>query len=588
MNADKAPFILRRTRAWIVWKTCERNGTPTKLPFRCNGEAAKSNDPQTWDTFDAAVKCYQQGGYDGVGFVFSDADEFCGIDLDGCRNPETREFAPWAREIIERFDSYTEVSPSLTGAKIFCMGKNPFGSGKKFKVEGAPKMCEKEPAIEVYDCLRYFAVTGMRLGKVSGDPEPRQEALDWLAAKYAPEPAHPVQTEWYSEAAVLDRARKYLAKMPAAVSGQDGHGRTFNAACILTLGFGLPANEALGLLREYNQVCQPPWTDKELLHKISDSLKQPGERNYLRNQQPQRWDRVNVPSYKEPEPTPEAQIITLEAATRKYLETIKGGKTTLLELGLPSVDAAIGGGAEPGEMVILAARPSHGKSAVALQAVHYATALGIPVAFVSEEMSSLALGKRTVQFASNVPQEDWFKQEANVQRQVDEHFKGRAPCIVIESCRSAQRAAEEIRKAVETQGVKIAVVDYAQLLTGTGKTRYEQITNTSIVLRQLASGSKIVVVVLCQMSRAIESRPTFTPTISDLKDTGQLEQDADIVLFLCWPHRLDHKVDPTKYQFYIEKNRNRGITESLVECVFKPSRQMFVHQAPAAEDQREF
>ena len=80
---------------------------------------------------------------------------------------------------------------------------------------------------------------------------------------------------------VMHRARCYLAKLPAAVSGQGGHGATFRAACVLVIGFGLDRNQALAILREWNERCQPPWTEKELEHKVDDAMRQPGWRGYL-------------------------------------------------------------------------------------------------------------------------------------------------------------------------------------------------------------------------------------------------------------------------------------------------------------------
>ena len=80
---------------------------------------------------------------------------------------------------------------------------------------------------------------------------------------------------------VLDRARSYLSKLPPAISQQGGHAATFKAACRLVIGFGLDGEQALTLLRAWNESCQPPWTEKELAHKVDDALRQPGWRGYL-------------------------------------------------------------------------------------------------------------------------------------------------------------------------------------------------------------------------------------------------------------------------------------------------------------------
>ena len=73
-----------------------------------------------------------------------------------------------------------------------------------------------------------------------------------------------------------ERARRWVAKMPAAVSGQNGHAATFHVACVLVQGFGLAVQEALPILSEYNARCMPPWNERELLHKLDGAEKAPG------------------------------------------------------------------------------------------------------------------------------------------------------------------------------------------------------------------------------------------------------------------------------------------------------------------------
>lgn len=76
---------------------------------------------------------------------------------------------------------------------------------------------------------------------------------------------------------VVDRARRYLAKLPPAVQGQDGSGRTFAAACALVVGFGLSIEAATPLLAEYSDRCEPPWTEPELAHKLADARRKAEE-----------------------------------------------------------------------------------------------------------------------------------------------------------------------------------------------------------------------------------------------------------------------------------------------------------------------
>src|SRR5262245_28261184 len=121
LNQHKIPEALKALPNWVLWRTGERKAgdKPTKLPFQVNGQMAKADDATTWTGFAPTLECYQRGGYDGIGFEFGDRCGFVGVDLDGCRNPETGEVATWAKQIISQLDTYAEVSPTQTGVKLF-------------------------------------------------------------------------------------------------------------------------------------------------------------------------------------------------------------------------------------------------------------------------------------------------------------------------------------------------------------------------------------------------------------------------------------------------------------------------------------
>jgi replicative DNA helicase len=427
----------------------------------------------------------------------------------------------------------------------------------------------------MYDRSRYFAVTGFRL-QGPAEPQDRQPQLDELTAKYFP-PEHAPAQNFYAPAAVTERARKYLAKLPPAVSGSGGHNATFHAACVLVLGFGLDGSEALPILNEWNQLCQPPWSEKDLRHKLADAAKQSGERNYLRNVTPDRWDAVNVPTYKAPAPKPEPRVMTLTGAAGQFLDVLKSGRESLIDTGIAGgeFDYAIGGGVEPGEMLIVAALSGHGKSAVGLQFAHWRTSQGMPGIIISEEMGALAIGKRALQFLSEIHQEHWRTSIDQVGQELTSYRASHAECILVESCRTVDAACEQIEKAVTEHDAKFAIVDYAQLLQSTGRTRYEQVSNTSTALRQLATRTGIVLFLLAQLNRELVKRGgAFVPQTSDLRDSGQLEQDADVLAFCVWPHRLDDKRDPNEYQIFVRKCRNRPINQTFLQVQFNPCRQM--------------
>jgi primase-polymerase (primpol)-like protein len=92
LNFDRVPQSLRSRDQWVLWNLAERDGKPTKIPVQADGAAAKSNDPKTWATFATVREAFGRGGFTGIGFMFSAADAFCGIDLDGCRDPQTGRF----------------------------------------------------------------------------------------------------------------------------------------------------------------------------------------------------------------------------------------------------------------------------------------------------------------------------------------------------------------------------------------------------------------------------------------------------------------------------------------------------------------
>lgn len=143
---DNIPEELRRRPQWLVWKLEKRDGKPTKVPYIAGGVGrASSTDSETWRSFDEAVAALQTGRYDGVGFVFTSGDPYAGVDLDGCRDPETGVLEQWATEIVRNLDGYAEVSPSGKGVHIIVRGKAPN---------------KKRSRVEAYSSGRYFTMTG--------------------------------------------------------------------------------------------------------------------------------------------------------------------------------------------------------------------------------------------------------------------------------------------------------------------------------------------------------------------------------------------------------------------------------------------
>lgn len=170
---DRIADELKHTPQWVVWKAEERKGKSTKVPYQINGRLAQSNNPETWSHFDDTINIFYQGGYDGIGFMFSENDPFVGIDIDKCF--DEGELSETARDIVDLMKSYTEVSPSGKGIHIIVEGKLPIeitGTGKK----------NPDLGLEVYRHGRYFTFTGATLN--NNPIEERTEKIASLFDKY--------------------------------------------------------------------------------------------------------------------------------------------------------------------------------------------------------------------------------------------------------------------------------------------------------------------------------------------------------------------------------------------------------------------
>ena len=158
---------------WVTFRFQQREGEnrPTKVPYNpFTSKGATSNDPTTWSNLEIALKACRQRRHDGVGFVFGADDNFCGIDLDCCRELVGGYIEPWAQAIVDRFPgAYIEVSPSGTGVHIIMKGKLPEGGRKK-------------GGIEMYDRGRFFTMTGNVIGEV---PETIADCQSELEAFHA-------------------------------------------------------------------------------------------------------------------------------------------------------------------------------------------------------------------------------------------------------------------------------------------------------------------------------------------------------------------------------------------------------------------
>jgi putative hemolysin len=178
---DYIPDELKLLPQWCVWRTKDSPTSPV------------TNRRKDWQnnlgTFEQAVTyCEQKKGYK-LGFVFSADSDVFGIDLDSCRDPETGKIEPWAKEIIDYFSTYSEVSASGTGIKLIGVGN---AEHRIVRLPDQPKHGDHEPHFEIFSDSKYFALTGDVIEHFEELSDECQDGLNWLAETYSDEPRRPV------------------------------------------------------------------------------------------------------------------------------------------------------------------------------------------------------------------------------------------------------------------------------------------------------------------------------------------------------------------------------------------------------------
>lgn len=168
----------------------------------------KVNDPTTWNSFDACVAAYAKGGYNGLGFIFTEDDPYCGIDFDHVIDDNGR-IENWATMLLERLNSYTEVSQSGTGLHVLV---------KAYSVKLNRRVMITGQGLEVYHSNRYFAITGNRLMEYPATIEPRDDVLQWLADTYMLQPKSVAATQKSTRCSVASNTQDAI---PVKLTGDD-------------------------------------------------------------------------------------------------------------------------------------------------------------------------------------------------------------------------------------------------------------------------------------------------------------------------------------------------------------------------------
>jgi replicative DNA helicase len=246
-------------------------------------------------------------------------------------------------------------------------------------------------------------------------------------------------------------------------------------------------------------------------------------------------------------------------------------------------------GWQASDLVIVAARPAMGKTAFVLtMARNMAVAKHTPVAFFSLEMSSLQLVKRLLVSETGLSSEKirgGKKLAGHELVQLNERIKdlSKAPLYIDDTpSLSIFEFRSKARKLVRKAGVKMIMIDYLQLMTGPPELRgmrEQEVSNISRSLKAVAKELNIPIIALSQLSRAVETRAGSNkrPQLSDLRESGAIEQDADIVMFIHRPDYYGLQEDPAMQgvaDIIIAKHRNGSTGE--VKMKFRASEAKFV------------
>ena len=158
-NFDNIPPVLSAQPNWVMWCYMLKDDKYTKVPKQTGGSNASTTNPATWQTFDSVRTAYQRGGFDGVGIVLTSKPlnnrlYLIGMDFDHCLTNGVLDDDP--RKAVDRLDTYSEISPSGNGIRLFLLHDKPI-TAKKINVDGKSR--------EVYSTSRYLTVTGHALGQ---------------------------------------------------------------------------------------------------------------------------------------------------------------------------------------------------------------------------------------------------------------------------------------------------------------------------------------------------------------------------------------------------------------------------------------
>ena len=264
------------------------------------------------------------------------------------------------------------------------------------------------------------------------------------------------------------------------------------------------------------------------------------------------------------------EVLTTAA---EVLEQRSLGKVLCTPTGFIDLDAQLSGGLRPGNVIVVAGRPAMGKTALAVNIAFQVAQEGIPSLVISMEMDEQEVADRLIAQAGSVDLSDVIA--GNMNGDSGERIMAGVsklhdiPLIIDDQGGlTLFDVASKARSVKRKHGLGLMVIDYLQLMSGEGDSRNQQVDSISRGLKALAKELDIPIIVLSQLSRKCEERPNKRPMPSDLRDSGAIEQDADVILFV-YRDEVYNPDTPDKGTAEVIVSKNRQGSTGMVRMVFQ-------------------
>lgn len=650
-KSNNIPAYLKENACWCAWKYEERtksNGETylTKVPKNPHtSNNASSTNPATFADYETARACMTASNFDGVGVgVF---DGLCGVDIDHCIN-ENGELSAMASEIIEAMDTYTEISPSGTGLRMFFLAPGYSYDDKVYYINN-PNTNKDGERLEIYVAgmtNKFMTVTGnvIKSRGVEERADRLQPILDKFMKRNAgkadkPKNTAPAMPNSLDDRELLERAfNAYNGdKARRLYDGDtsdygDNHSAADLALCnVLAFWTGRDAMRMDSLFRQ-SALYRDKWDSRRgdstygaiTIQKAIDSCDEvytPGKSAGESNTGATETDTDSAQDETDEET---ADDYTYAGAIASAIYCCEGYEEPTAT-GLVQLDVATNGGLRSG-LTIIGATSSAGKTTLCVQIADYIAANGRPVLFVTIEQSGRELVSKSLSrlmakrgykavpvWAMNNPQErerwETGKTSALLEA-VEEYTKDIAPNLVYLSSNEQPTVADVEIKAKSIWGKfgkpPVIIVDYLQLLAPKNERDTDKRAADYNVsqLRRMARDMRAPIIAVSSLNRSSYSGVI---EMESFKESGGIEYGADLLLGLQ-PYNMEKRLDEVsgeekrkkkakeitdelkrsairKCEIVVLKNRNGALPREPLPVTFDCASSLFVDGLPASGDE---